>query len=159
MSGIHVFEGSRREHDCFPVENFDRRLRSPAGQETDSFSKTRAHQMGKDRALVPTFEGCPTQFHIVDFEAFLEFLSNILEERLLRLQLIKDSVDQVHTQDPDSLLLERVGSITHVDMQHNVVRLATGVQLESQADPAVRFVCSGVVAGGDGINKGEEASF
>src|ERR1700677_1375863 len=158
MSWVQVLEGSRREYDCFLVENVDRRLRGPAGQETDSFSKTRAHQMGKDRALVPPFEGWPTQFHIVDFEAFLEFLSNIQEERLLRLQLIKHSVDQVDTQDTDSLLLERVGRIIHVDMQHDVARGATGAQLESQADPAVRLVCSGIVAGGDGINIGKEAS-
>ena len=61
--------------------------------------------MGKDRALVPAFEGGSTQFHIVDFDAFLDVLSNILEEGFFRLQLIKHSIDQVHTQDADSLLL------------------------------------------------------
>ena len=52
---------------------------------------------------------------------------------------------------------KKIGRIKHVDMQDDVVRLATGLQLESQADPAVSLVCSGVVAGGDGINKGKEA--
>src|ERR1700727_1110525 len=158
MSGIQVLEGSWRKHERFLVENFVRRLGRPARQETNSFSETRAHQMGKDRALVPSFEGWPTQFHIVDFEAFLKLLSKILEERLFPLQLIKNSVDQVHTQDADGLLLEGVGRVTQVDMQHYVVRLVTGAELESQADPPVSLVCSGIVAGGDGINEGEEAS-
>src|ERR1700689_3702064 len=115
--------------------------------------------MGNDRALDPTFKGCPTHFHVVDFEPFLEVLSYIQEEILFRLQLIKDSVDEVHTQDTDGLLLERVGRIKHVDMQHDVVWIATGAQLKSQAYPTVRLVCSGIVAGGDGVNEGEEASF
>ena len=105
------------------------------------------HQTGEDRALVPPFEGRPAQFHIVDFYSFLDILSNILEERFFRLQLIKSSVDQVDAQDSGSLLLEGVGRIPHVDMQHYVVWSATGLQLEPQADPAVRLVCSGVIPG------------
>ena len=43
-------------------------------------------------------------------------------------------------------------------MQDYVVGLAAGLQLEPQADPPVRLVCSGVIEGRDGINKGKEAS-
>src|SRR5882757_2310462 len=115
--------------------------------------------MGKDRSLVPTVEGAPAQFHIVDFDALLDVLGNIVEETLFRLRLKKHGIDQVHAQDTDSLLLEQVGGITHVDMQDDVIRLAIGLQLKSQADPAVRLVGSGMVAGGDGIDKGKEAGF
>src|ERR1700747_294856 len=114
--------------------------------------------MSEDRALVPPFEGRPAQFHIVDFYAPLEILSNILEERFFRLQLIKSSVYQVHTQDANSLLLEGVGRIPHVDVQHYVVWSATGLQLEPQANPAVRLIRSGVIPGRDRINKRKEAS-
>ena len=70
----------------------------------------------------------------------------------------EDSIDKVNAQDADSLLLERVRRIPQVDVENYVVRLAARLQLEPQADPTVRLIGSGIVAGGDGINKREKAS-
>jgi hypothetical protein len=158
MSGIYVFERSWREHGSFLVEDFDRRHGRPTARKTDGFSKTCAHQLSQNRALIPPFEGGATHFHIVNFNTFLDVLSNILEEGFFRLQLVEGSIDKVHAQDADSLLLEGVGRIPQVDMEKHVVRLAARLQLEPQADPTVRLICSGVVAGGYGINKRKEAS-
>ena len=41
---------------------------------------------------------------------------------------------QVHAQDTDSLLLEGVGRIPHLDMENHLVRLAARFQLEPQTD-------------------------
>src|SRR5580692_11555220 len=158
MRGIYVFERSWREHDSFLVENFDRRHGRPTAWETDRLSKSCAHQLSQNRALIPPFEGGATHFRIVNFNTFLDVLSNVLEERFFRLQLVEDSIDKVHAQNADSLLLEGVGRIPQVDMENYVVRLAARLQLEPQADPTVRLICPGVVAGGDGINEREEAS-
>ena len=107
MSGIYVFERSWREHSSFLVEDFHRRHGRPAAWKTDGFSKTCRHQLNQNRALIPSFEGGATHFRIVNFNAFLDVLSNILEERFFRLQLVEDGIDKVHAQDADSLLLER----------------------------------------------------
>ena len=69
--------------------------------------------MDQDRALVPRFEGGPVQLDKVDFYPFLNILNNILEKRLFRLQLIKNSVDQVHAEDADAFLLEGTRRIPH----------------------------------------------
>ena len=140
------------------MEDIDRRHWRPTAWKTDGFRKTCAHQLSQNRALVPPFEGGATNFRIVNFNTFLDVLSNILKEGFLRLQLMEDSIDKVHAQNADSLLLDEVGRIPQVDMENYFVRLAARLQLESQADPTVRFISSGVVAGGDGINKGKEAS-
>src|ERR1700740_52646 len=130
MSGIHVLERSWREHDGLFVENFDGRHRRPTRWKIDGFSKTCAHQLGQNRALVPPLEGGPTHFRIVNFNAFLDSLSNILEESFFHLQLVENSVDQIHAQDSNGRLLKGVGRIPHVDMKKYVVRLAARSQLE-----------------------------
>src|ERR1700727_673506 len=114
--------------------------------------------MGQNCPLIPSFKGGAAHLSILNFDAFLDVLSNILKEGFLRLQLKKSGIDKVHAQDADSLLLDEVGGIPQVDMENNVVRWAARLQLEPQADPTVRLICSGVVAGGDGVNKGKEAS-
>ena len=53
------------------------------------------------------------QLDKVDFYPFLNILNNILEKRLFRLQLIKNSVDQVHAEDADAFLLEGTRRIPH----------------------------------------------
>src|ERR1700677_1501154 len=158
MSEIYVFKRSWREHDSSLVENFDRGNRGPTGWKTDGLCKTFVHQLHQNRTLIPPFEGWPTHFHKVNFNAFFDILSNILEERFDRLRLIEDSIDQIHAQDTDSLLLEWVGMIPHVDMENDLGWFAAGFELEPQTDPTVRLIRSGIVAGGDGINKGEKAS-
>src|ERR1700739_393544 len=158
MSRINVFERSWREHGSCLVEDVHGRHGRPTAWKTDGFSETCAHQLSQNRALIPPFESGATHFRIVNFNAFLDVLNNSFEKRLFRLQLVEDSVDKVHAQDADSLLLERVGRIPQVDMENYLVRLTARLQLEPQADPTVRLICSGVVASGDGINKGKEAS-
>src|SRR5580692_8476343 len=143
MSGIDVFERSWREHGSFLVEDIDRWHGRSITWKTHGFSKAGAHQLHQNRALVPPFEGGAAHFSIVNFNAFLEVLSNILEERFFRLQLVKDRMDKVHAEDADSLLLEGVGRIAHVDMENYVIWLTTGLQLEAQTDPNVRLICSG----------------
>src|SRR5215472_4536766 len=114
--------------------------------------------MCQNRALVPPFEGATAHFHVVNFNALFDILSDILEESFFRLQLIEHSVNQVYAQDANGLLLEDARSIPHVDVENYLVRFSARLQLESQPHPAVRLICSSVVEGGDGIDKGKEAS-
>src|SRR5215469_16790833 len=158
MSGIHVFERPWRQHDRFFVEQVDRRHSRPIRGKIDTFSKTCTHQLGQNRALVPSFEVGSTHLRIVNFNASLNVLSNQPEKRFVLLQLKQNGVDQVHAQDADSLLMERVRSIQHIDMENDVVRLAARLQLEPQPNPTMRFICPRVVAGGDRIDKSKEAS-
>src|SRR5580658_303625 len=123
----------------------------------DSLSKACAHQVCQNLALVPPIEGASAHLNVVNFNALLDVLSDILEERVFCLQLKEDGVDQVHAQDADGFLLEEVRAITHVDVENDLVRLAAGLQLEAQTYPTVRLICSSVVAGGDGIHEGKEA--
>src|ERR1700756_1387435 len=96
MSWIYVLERSGREHESFLVKDFDRRRRRPTGWKADDFSKACAHELSQNRALVPPFKGRTSHFCIINFDAFLDPLSNILEEELFRLQLIENSIDKVH---------------------------------------------------------------
>ena len=86
--------------------------------------------MGQNCPLIPSFEGGTAYLSIVNFDASLDVLSNILKEGFLRLQLKKGGVDKVHAQDADSFLLDEVGSIPQVDMENDVVRWAARLQLE-----------------------------
>src|SRR5579862_2342235 len=153
MTWIYMFERPWRQHNRFLVKNFNRRRGRSAGRKTDSLGKSCAHKLDHNLTLVPPFEGAPAHFYVVNFNAFLDALSEILEKRLARLQLIENSVCQVHAQDADGLLFERVGRISQVDMENDLVRLAPRLQLEPQADPTVGLIRSRIVAGGDGINK------
>src|SRR3974377_2326440 len=94
VSRVYVPEGSGRKHDSFFVEDVDRWRRRSNGWKIDSLSKTRAHQVCQNRALVPPFEGPTTHFRVVNFNALLDILNNILEESFFRLQLIENSVNQ-----------------------------------------------------------------
>src|SRR5579859_8050081 len=66
-------------------------------------------------------------------------------------------MNKIYAKDADSLLLQEVRRIPQVDVQQNVVRLSTGLELKSQAHPTVGLICSGIVACGDGIDKREKA--
>src|SRR5580692_7902953 len=123
MSGVHVFKRSRRESGSFLVEDIHRWYGRPTAWKADRFSKTCAHQLSQDRALVPPFEGGAAHFRIINFNTFLDVLSDILEEGFFRLQFVEDSVDKVHAQDADSFLLEGIGRIPQVDMENDIVRL------------------------------------
>src|SRR5215472_10354312 len=70
---------------------------------------------------------------------------------------MESGIDQVYAKDANSLLLEEVGRISHVDVQHHVAWLASRLELKAQAHPTVRLICSSIVARGDGIDKGEKA--
>jgi len=71
---------------------------------------------------------------------------------------MKRSVNQVHSQDANSLLLEEVARILQVDVQPYVVGLPTKLLLKAQTEPTVRFIRSHVVSCGDGIDEREETS-
>jgi hypothetical protein len=53
----------------------NRRHGRPTAWKTDGFSKTCAHQLSQNRALIPPFEGSATHFRIVNLNAFLDVLS------------------------------------------------------------------------------------
>ena len=70
------------------------------------------------------------QLHIINFEPPLDILHQVLKKVFLRLQLITRSVNQVHAQDANSLLLKQVGRVSQIDMQQYVVGLPTGLLLK-----------------------------
>jgi len=74
------------------------------------------------------------------------------------LDFIESGVDEVDAQNTDSLLLEDVGRIAHVDVQQDVAGRTAGLQLEPETDPAMCVVGSGEVTGGEGIDKTEKPS-
>jgi hypothetical protein len=121
-----MFKVSRREYDSFLVKDFGRRNRRATGGEKDGLRETRVDQLRQESASVPHLESEPAQIHKVDFDSFLYILGHTVEEGLFALQLIEGSVDQVHAEDAESLLLKEVGSIPQVDMQQYVVGRATG---------------------------------
>ena len=74
--------------------------------------------------------------------------------RLVR--VVVGPVDHVNTQDADGLLLELVVVVEHPHVQRQVIKLAVGPGLETQAQPAVALDGARVVDGGHGIGKDEE---
>ena len=124
VTWIHMYEVSWCEYDRIPVDDFRRRDGRAAGWEADCLSEASAHQLHQKRALVPSLESGPTQVYIVNFDSVLDILHQTLKE-VLSLQLIKRSVNQVHTQDASSLLLEEVARVAQIDMQQYVVGLPT----------------------------------
>src|SRR5580704_9390289 len=133
-----MYEVSWCKDNRVVMDNFRRRNRGAAGREIDYFSEACAHQVHQQRASVPCFEGGPTEIHIVNFDSVLDILRHALNEVLSRLRLVKCSVNQVHAQDANSLLLEEVGRIPQVDMQQYVVGQPTRLLLKAQTHPTVR---------------------
>src|SRR6516164_8956848 len=158
MSSIQMYEVSWCKYNRTLMDDFCQRNRGTAGRETDYFSEASMHQVHHKRASVPCLESGPAQVHIVNFDSVLNILRHTLNQLLTRQQLMKGSVNQVHAQDANSLLLEEVGRIPQVDMQQYVVGLPTNLLLKAQTKPTVRFIGSRVVSRGDGIDEREEAS-
>src|SRR5215469_8689764 len=113
--------------------------------------------MHQECASVPRFEGRPSQVYIVNFNPVLNIFGNTLEKIFFRLRMIKGRVDEVYTQCAKGFLLEKIRGILQVDMQQNVVVLASRLTLKAQTDPTVSFVRSGVVTCGNGVHKTEKA--
>src|SRR5215469_17131105 len=118
---IHMPEGSGREHHGFLVQNFRGRDSPVCRRKTDSFSETRPRQVHQQRAAVPSLKRGSTEVYIVNFDSFLQPLCETLEERFLSLELMETCINQVHAENANGFLLERVGRIPHVDVQHDVV--------------------------------------
>src|SRR5215471_669817 len=70
---------------------------------------------------------------------------------------MESAINQVYAEDSDRFLLLQVGGISQVDMQHDIIRLRSRLQLKAQADPSVRLVGSRIVARGHGIDKRKKA--
>src|SRR5271165_1234573 len=153
-----MYEVSGREHEGLLVEHFARRKWRVAGGEAHRLSEAGTHQMHEKLALVPSLERMPAKIHKVNFDSLLDVLRNTFEEVLLRLRLVKGSVNQVYAHHADRFLLEDVRRIPQIDMQHYVVRLSTGLLLKTQSNPTVSFVGSSIVACRDGIDKTKETS-
>src|ERR1700722_4432637 len=115
--------------------------------------------MEQQDTAIPTFECRPAKIHEVDLDSLFDVLCQACQKRFLGLQFIERRVNKIDAENADGFLLENVGGIAHIDVQQDVVRRATGLQLKAETDPAMRVVRSGKVARGDGINKREEARF
>jgi hypothetical protein len=158
MSRIDMYKVSWRQNDRIVVDDFRRRNRGATGRKTDHLSKACVHQVHQERAPVPAFESGAAQIHVVNFNSLLDILRHTGHEALARLCLVKRSVNQVHAERANRLLLEHVGRIPHVDMQQYVVGLPTRLLLKAQPDPPVRFIRPRIVACGDGIDETKETS-
>ena len=153
-----MYEGTWREHHGFLVEHVPRRQRGALRRKTDGLRESRVNCVNQERALVPGLKRWTAEIDVVDFDAFLDILSNVFKERLFALNLIKGGVNQIYAEDADRLLLEDVGGIPHINVQEQVVWLAARLHLKSQSNPAVRLVGSRKIAGGDRVDEAEEAS-
>jgi hypothetical protein len=69
------------------------------------------------------------------------------EQRLPALALMEGRVDQVHPERPSASPCACARAVPHVDVEHDLVRLAVRPLLELDPHPAVTFVGAGVVAG------------
>ncbi len=104
-------------------------------------SEASAQQVDQKLALVPGLESRSTQVHIVNFDSLLDILRQTLNEVFSRLQLIKHSVNQIHTQDASSLLLEElVGSRKLICSEVCRSAVTSWLLLKAQTQPTVRFV-------------------
>ena len=72
-------------------------------------------------ALLPSGKRRSAYFDIVNFNSSFQVLRNILKERLFRLQLKEDRVEQVHSQQSNGFLLQWIGRILQVDMENDFV--------------------------------------
>src|SRR2546423_1500959 len=61
-------------------------------------------------------------------------------DQFLRLLMIERAEKQIHADDSERFLLIDVRFIQHPDMDHDLTRLAARVILETDPEPAVRFV-------------------
>ena len=61
-------------------------------------------------------------------------------DQFLRLVIIERAVNQVHPDDAERLLLLDVGFIEHPHVDDDLARLAPRLRLETNPEPAVRFV-------------------
>ena len=67
-------------------------------------------------------------------------------------------IDQVHPEQPQRLGLQGARGVPHVDVEHDLVRLAVRPVLEPDPHPAVTLVGAGIVAGRDGVGERKEAA-
>ena len=68
----------------------------------------------------------------------------------------KSPVEQIHADNPQGLLLQGVLRVQHPHVQDDLAVLVARILLETDSHPAVTFVGAQVVAGGNGVGKGEE---
>src|SRR5689334_762283 len=113
-----MYEVSGREHERFLIEHFGRRKWRVVGGETHRLGEAGTCQINEELALAPSLERAPANIHKVDFDSLLKVLRNTSEEALLRLRLVKRSVDEVYAQHADRFLLEDVRRISQIDVQH-----------------------------------------
>src|SRR5271170_3421795 len=66
-------------------------------------------------------------------------------------------INQIHAKRANGLLLELRGGILEIDVQKNLIGLAVGFVLEAETEPAMLFVGSLEVPGGDGVRKDEKS--
>ena len=67
------------------------------------------------------------------------------------------AVDEVHSGNAESFLLEEILGIQHADMENDVAEFRTGGMLEAQAHPAMGFIVAAEAARRDGIRKNKES--
>src|ERR1700722_11188037 len=67
-------------------------------------------------------------------------------------------IDKIHPERADGLLLQLRIGVPEIDVEKNLIGLPAGFGLEAETEPAVLFVGSLVIPGGDGVRKSEESS-
>ncbi|MEY2544530.1 MAG: hypothetical protein QOE81_1991, partial [Verrucomicrobiota bacterium] len=75
---------------------------------------------------------------------------------LFRLLVIENAEEEVDPDDPERFLLIHVSLVQHPHVDHDLARLAPRVALETDAEPAVRFVVLLETARRYGVGKDEE---
>src|SRR5215467_6366717 len=80
--GIHTCKRPWCEHDGLLVQSFAWWNRGTTGAETHGFSQTRTDEMDDEPALFPHLEGRTAEAHVVNFDALLNPLNDILKKDL-----------------------------------------------------------------------------
>ena len=115
-------------------------------------------------AELDEFEGHEAVVHVAEFDAFevdevdldaarRQLVEQALHE-LLRLVMEEEgTVEQVHADDAQGLLLEGGLGVLHADVDDDLARLVVRVGLEFDAHPAVAFVAALVAARDDRVGE------
>ena len=85
-----------------------------------------------------------------------EAVEQRLEQRLRVVVQEARAVDEVHADDAERLLLERVLDVEHAHVDDDLVVGAVGSRLELDAHPAVAFVVAAEAARGNRVGEREE---
>src|ERR1700733_4720904 len=117
-----------------------------------------AKQVQAPEARIHISENRASEFENVNFEPFDgQIVEHAGQKVLWGRPLVECSVDQIHTEGANGLLLELCSGIPEIDVEKNLIGRAFGFGLEANTEPAVLLVGSLVIPGGDRVRKSKKS--